>query len=198
MTVQQAITKLKVMLGADTDTVVEMNFAEATLVDGTEVYTEGELEPGAILFVRAGEGADEDPFASAGIHETTTGLLVTVGENGEIQSVEQKGEELTPTEEQETFEEEEKEKEMLEEEIKEEVAMEADAMIAAIADLIKGYMEEVSEVKEELSALTERFNAVADEPAAKKVRNTFSENAANRKSVSDSRLEQLIAIRNKK
>ena len=87
---------------------------------------------------------------------------------------------------------------MLEEEIKEEVAMEADAMIAAIADLIKGYMEEVSEVKEELSALTERFNAVADEPAAKKVRNTFSENAANRKSVSESRLEQLIAIRNKK
>lgn len=197
MTVQQAITKLKVMLGADTDTVVEMNFAEATLVDGTEVYTEGELEPGAILFVRAGEGADEDPFAPAGVHETTTGLLVEVGENGEIQSVEQKGEELTPTEEQETFEE-EKEKEMLEEEIKEEVAMEADAMIAAIADLIKGYMEEVSEVKEELSALTERFNAVADMPAAKKVRNTFSENAANRKSVSDSRLEQLIAIRNKK
>ena len=197
MTVQQAITKLKVMLGADTDTVVEMNFAEATLVDGTEVYTEGELEPGAILFVRAGEGADEDPFAPAGVHETTTGLLVTVGENGEIESVEQKGEELTPTEEQETFEE-EKEKEMLEEEIKEEVAMEADAMIAAIADLIKGYMEEVSEVKEELSALTERFNAVADEPAAKKVRNTFSENAANRKSVSESRLEQLIAIRNKK
>lgn len=197
MTVQQAITKLKVMLGADTDTVVEMNFAEATLVDGTEVYTEGELEPGAILFVRAGEGADEDPFAPAGVHETTGGLLVTVGENGEIESVENKGEELTPTEEQETFEE-EKEKEMLEEEIKEEVAMEADAMIAAIADLIKGYMEEVSEVKEELSALTERFNAVADEPAAKKVRNTFSENAANRKSVSDSRLEQLIAIRNKK
>ena len=197
MTVQQAITKLKVMLGADTDTVVEMNFAEATLVDGTEVYSEGELEPGAILFVRAGEGADEDSFAPAGVHETTTGLLVTVGENGEIESVEQKGEELTPTEEQETFEE-EKEKEMLEEEIKEEVAMEADAMIAAIADLIKGYMEEVSEVKEELSALTERFNAVADEPAAKKVRNTFSENAANRKSVSESRLEQLIAIRNKK
>lgn len=197
MTVQQAITKLKVMLGADTDTVVNMNFAEATLVDGTEVYTEGELEPGAILFVRAGEGADEDPFAPAGVHETTTGLLVTVGENGEVESVESKGEELTPTEEQETFEEEEK-VETLEEEVKEEVEMAADEMIAAIAELIKGYMEEVSEVKEELSALTERFNSVADEPAAKKVSNTFSENAATRKSVAENRFEHLVSIRNKK
>jgi len=188
MTVQQAITKLKVMLGADTDTVVNMNFAEATLVDGTEVYTEGELEPGAILFVRAGEGADQDPFAPQGVHETTTGLLVEVGENGEIQSVEQKGEELTPTEEQETFE----------EEVKEDVEMSADDMLTAIAELIKGYMEEVSEVKEELSALTERFNAVADQPAAKKVSNTFAENAATRKSVAESRFEHLVSIRNKK
>ena len=197
MTVQQAITKLKVMLGADTETVVNMNFAEATLVDGTQVYTEGELEAGAILFVRAGEGADEDPFAPAGIHETTNGLLVTVGENGEIESVEQKGEELTPTEEQETFETEE-EVQALEEEVKEDVEMSSDDMLVAIAELIKGYMEEVSEVKEELSALTERFNTVADQPAAKKVSNTFSENAATRKSVSENRFEHLVSIRNKK
>ncbi len=194
MTVNDAITKLKVMLGASEETVVNLKFAEATLVDGTQVYSEGELEPGAILFVRAGEGADEDPFAPAGIHETTDGLLITVGENGEITSVESKGEELTPTEEQETFEDEVS----IEDEVKEEVEMAADEMIAAIAELIKGYMEEVTEVKEELSALTERFNSVADMPAAKKVSNTFSENAATRKSVSESRLEQLIAIRNKK
>ena len=193
MTVNDAITKLKVMLGASQDTVVELNFAEATLVDGTEVYTEGELEPGAILFVRAGEGADEDPFAPSGVHETTTGLLVTVGENGEVQSVEQKGDELTPAEEQETFEEEE---EKLEEE--EKVEMDADGMLTAIADLIKGYMEEVKEVKEELSFLTERFNSVADLPAAKKVSNTFSENAAQRKTLAEDRLERLIQIRNKK
>jgi len=187
MTVNDAITKLKVMLGASEETVVEMNFAEATLVDGTEVYTEGELEPGAILFVRAGEGADEDPFAPAGVHETTTGLLVTVGENGEVQSVEQKGEELTPSEEQETFEDEE-----------EKVEMSADEMLVAIAELIKGYMTEVEDVKEELSALTERFNSVADLPAAKKVSNTFSENAAQRKNLAEDRLERLIQIRNKK
>ena len=39
MTVNDAITKLKVMLGADTAevTVVENKFAEAELVDGTQV-----------------------------------------------------------------------------------------------------------------------------------------------------------------
>ena len=71
MNVNDVITKLKVMLGAEE--VVTVKMAEATLVDGTEVYTEGELEVGAILFVRAGEGVDEDPFAPAGKHETTDG-----------------------------------------------------------------------------------------------------------------------------
>jgi len=39
MTVENAISKLRVMLGADTETVtvVENTFAEAVLVDGTEV-----------------------------------------------------------------------------------------------------------------------------------------------------------------
>ena len=191
MTVNDAITKLKVMLGATEETVVELKFAEAELVDGTQVYAEGEIEPGAILFVRAGEGADPKiHLRPAGVHETTTGLLVTVGENGEIASVEEKGgEELTPAEEQETFEDEEKE---------DKVEMDADNMLVAIADLIKGYMEEVSEVKEELSSLTERFNEVADEPAAKKVSNTFSENAAKSKNLAEDRLERLVQIRNKK
>ena len=193
MTVNNAIAKLRVMLGASQETVVELNFAEVTLIDGVECYTEGELEPGAILFVRAGEGADEDPFAPSGLHETTTGLLITVGENGEITSVDQKGDELTPEQEQETFEEEVEE---LEEE--EKVEMDADGMLTAIADLIKGYMEEVKEVKEELSSLTERFNTVADEPAAKKVSNTFADNAAQRKTLAEDRLEKLIQIRNKK
>ena len=103
--------------------------AEATLVDGTEVYTEGELEPGAILFVRAGEGADEDPFAPEGIHETTDGLLITVGASGEITNVEEKGGgEETPAEAQESFEEEE-------EVIEEKKEFDMDGMLEGIADL---------------------------------------------------------------
>ena len=132
MTVNDAISKLRVMLGAATEEVkevVETKMAEATLVDGTEVYTEGELEPGAILFVRAGEGADEDPFAPEGIHETTDGLLVTVGASGEITNVEEKGgEEETPAEAQESFEEEE-------EVIEEKKEFDMDGMLEGIAEM---------------------------------------------------------------
>lgn len=199
MTVNDAISKLKVMLGAATEEVkevvmeeevkeeVEVKMAEATLVDGTEVYTEGELQPGAILFVRAGEGADEDPFAPEGQHETTDGLLITVGESGEILSVEEKGgSEETPEEAQESFEEEEDDK-------KEEFDVEG--LLEGIAGMLQPYTEEIKELKEELSVLTSRFNEVADEPAAKKVSNTFSKVADETKSIAEARFERLVAIR---
>jgi len=201
MTVNDAIGKLRVMLGAATETVVEMETeekveetveikaAEATLVDGTEVYTEGELETGAILFVRAGEGVSEDPFAPAGVHETTEGLLITVGENGEISSIEESGE-------VEAEDKEEVEVEMEEEEKKEEKKeFDAEELLEGVANLLQPYTEEIKELKEELSVLTSRFNDVADEPAAKKVRNTFSQDAETQKSLTERRLESLISIR---
>ena len=206
MTVNDAIGKLRVMLGAATESVVKMEeikeeekveikAAEATLVDGTEVYTEGELQDGAILFVRAGEGASEDPFAPEGVHETTDGLLITVRENGEISKIENKSDEVEAS--YKDKEEVEMEEEIIEEkkEIKE---FDADALLEGVADLLKPYTEEIKELKEELSVLTSRFNDVADEPAAKKVRNTFSQDAETRKSITERRLESLIAIRNKK
>ena len=196
MDVQQAITKLRVLLGAETEEVVEIQndehvdektevkMAEATLVDGTEVYTEGELEPGAILFVRAGEGASEDPFAPMGKHETTEGLLITVGESGEISSIEEKAEENIEAEE----------------EIKEEVEMKfnADEFITEIAGLIKPYTEEISTLKEELNTLTERFEAIADQPATKKIRNNFSEEAKVIKGRAEARFDKLVEIRKNK
>ena len=198
MTVNQAISKLRVMLGATTEEVkevvmeeevkeeVEVKMAEATLVDGTEVYTEGELQPGAILFVRAGEGADEDPFAPEGQHETTDGLLITVGESGEILSVEEKGgSEETPEEAQESFEEEDDKKE----------EFDVEGLLEGIAGMLQPYTEEIKELKEELSVLTSRFNEVADEPAAKKVSNTFSKVADETKSIAEARFERLVAIR---
>lgn len=198
MTVNQAISKLRVMLGATTEEVkevvmeeevkeeVEVKMAEATLVDGTEVYTEGGLQPGAILFVRAGEGADEDPFAPEGQHETTDGLLITVGESGEILSVEEKGgSEETPEEAQESFEEEDDKKE----------EFDVEGLLEGIAGMLQPYTEEIKELKEELSVLTSRFNEVADEPAAKKVSNTFSKVADETKSIAEARFERLVAIR---
>tara|TARA_R110002020_G_scaffold445881_1_gene657847 strand:+ start:13390 stop:13980 length:591 start_codon:yes stop_codon:yes gene_type:complete len=192
MTVNDAISKLRVMLGAATEEVkevVETKMAEATLVDGTEVYTEGELQAGAILFVRAGEGASEDPFAPEGKHETTDGLLITVGESGEITNVEEKsGEEESVSEAEESFEEEE-------EVIVKEKDFDVEGLLEGIAGMLEPYTEEIKELKEELSVLTSRFNEVADEPAAKKVANTFSQEAQNRATTAEARFERLVALR---
>ena len=206
MTVNDAISKLRVMLGAATEEVkevkleeevkveekVEIKAAEATLVDGTEVYTEGELEAGAILFVRAGEGVSEDPFAPAGIHETTDGLLITVGDNGEITAIEDKSSEVEASEK--------KEEEVAMEEVEEEVEVkkefDAEELLEGVANLLMPYTEEIKELKEELSVLTSRFNEVADEPAAKKVRNTFSQEANARATTAEARFERLVALRN--
>lgn len=206
MTVNDAITKLRVMLGASTETVVrmeeeevketiEVKAAEATLVDGTEVYTEGELQDGAILFVRAGEGVSEDPFAPAGIHETTDGLLITVGENGEITSIEDKSPEVEASEEEKK---EEVEMEEVEEEVEVKKEFDADALLEGVASLLKPYTEEIKELKEELSVLTSRFNEVADEPAAKKVSNTFSKEANDKQTTAEARFERLVALRHSK
>jgi len=191
MTVNDAISKLRVMLGAATEEVkevVETKMAEATLVDGTEVYTEGELQAGAILFVRAGEGASEDPFAPEGKHETTDGLLITVGESGEITNVEEKGSEESVSEAEESFEEEE-------EVIVKEKDFDLDGMLEGIATMLEPYRDEIKELKEELSVLTSRFNEVADEPAAKKVANTFSQEAQNRATTAEARFERLVSLR---
>tara|TARA_R110000787_G_scaffold54466_1_gene126731 strand:+ start:330 stop:908 length:579 start_codon:yes stop_codon:yes gene_type:complete len=192
MNVNQVITKLKVMLGAE-EAVIEVKMAEATLVDGTEVYSEGELQAGAILFVRAGEGASEDPFAPKGKHETTDGMIITVGDSGEITNVEDKGSEESVKEAEETFEEEE-----VKVDVKESV-YDMDGLVEAIAEMLKPQAEVIEELKKELSVLTGRFEAVANEPAAPKVTtNTFKEVLAEKENKMAARLTMLRSIRNSK
>ena len=203
MTVNEAITKLRVMLSGSTEEVLPtptqseeiameeevateeetVKMAEATLVDGTMVYTEGELAIGAILYISTEE--DEDPFAPEGMHETSEGMMITVGENGEITSIEEGA--ATETLEEEKTEEVAME---TEEEVKEE--MTSEELLGAIAELISEYKKEV---KEEMNSLTERFNAIAEEPATKPVRNNFTKEAADNKTKADARLEALINIR---
>lgn len=189
MNVNDVITKLKVMLGAQEE-VVTVKMAEATLVDGTEVYTEGELEAGAILFVRAGEGVSEDPFAPAGKHETTDGTIITVGDNGEISAIDNEVE-------AESVKEEEIEVELEKDgEEKEEKAFNAEELIAAIAEMLQPQAEVIEELKKELSVLSERFEVVANEPATKKVtKNTFKELMANKDAKLASKLDMLRGLR---
>ncbi len=191
MNVNQVITKLKVMLGAEEEVIIKEKMAEATLVDGQEVYTEGELEAGAILFVRNGDGVSEDAFAPNGMHETTDGKIITVGESGEITNVEEKGSEETVEEAEESFEEEE-----VKVDVKEDFDMEG--LVEAIAEMIKPQTEVIEELKKELSVLKERFEVVANEPAAAKVsKNTFKEVLADKETKTIARLEMLRALRQK-
>lgn len=207
MNVQEVITKLKVMLGAETETVeevqlekteevqleetveetVESKMAEAELIDGTKVIVDGELEVGKTLLVVPAEG--EEPVAApAGLHETTEGLLIQVGEAGEITSIEEAEAEAVESEEV-------VEEELAEEGDKKEAEMSAEELVEAIAAMIQPQAEELKNLKEELSNLKERFNVVADQPAAEKVKNTFSQQAADAKSVAEARLERLLQIR---
>ncbi len=191
MNVNEVITKLRVMLGAEEEVVekVTETMAEATLVDGTVVMTEGEMAPGAILYVKVEEG--EAPFAPEGLHETTEGLLVTVGPNGEIISIEEKAtEEVVAGEDKEeiAMEEEEPKAEV-------EIDMDANALIEAIGEMLKPQAEVIEELKEEIATLKARFSAFSDEPGGDPVRNTFSQERANKQTKAEARLENLIAIR---
>ena len=192
MNVNDVITKLKVMLGAEE--VVTVKMAEATLVDGTEVYTEGELEVGAILFVRAGEGVSEDPFAPAGKHETTDGAIITVGENGEISEIDMEAD-AEPVKEEEEVEVEMEEEVKVEEEI--EKAFNAEDLVEAIAEMLIPQTEVIEELRKELSVLKERFEVVANQPATKKVTtNTFKEILADKDAKMAAKLDMLRKLRN--
>ena len=186
MNVNDVITKLKVMLGSEEAVeVVEAKFAEATLVDGTEVYTEGELEVGAILFVRAGEGVSDDPFAPEGMHETNDGKVITVGENGEISKIEDVAEAAEPVKEDEAEVE-------LSEDKKDEKEFDAEGLVAAIAEMLIPQTEVIEELRKELSTLKERFEVVADQPAAKPVaKNTFADAKVSKDNEIARRLEMI-------
>ena len=201
MKVKDVITKLRVML-AEKEEVIETKMAEATLVDGTEVYTEGALEPGAILFVRAGEGVSEDPFAPAGMHETTTGLIVEVGEAGEILSVEEKStESMRRTFKKAKFAKKTKmeEAEPVAEEIQtvvEEVIEDSmDSILKAIVSILAPYMANLEKVEEEIETLEARFNKIAAEPAAKKITSKFSANKGDVASATEARFAKLVEMR---
>lgn len=205
MNVKDAINMVRVMLGQDvpTEPVVEQTFAEAVLVDDTVVYTEGELAVGAVLKVKTEEG--EDLMAPEGKHETKDGMIVTVGEGGVIEAIEEVEAETVAEEATEEVIEEEMAYEDKEEELadeKKEEEFNAEELLKAIAALIAEYSEaakeEMNAVKEEVTTLTERFNEVADMPATKPVRKDFMAEAKAAKEAQLSRFDRLTQIRGNK
>ena len=190
MTVNDMVKKLRVMLAADKAVVTEAKFAEATLVDGTVVYTDGELEVGASLLIRTEEG-EESPYAPEGIHETTDGLLIGVGPQGEIMEISEVEAEAKPEE----IIEEVMEEVTVEAPVSEEAIPATEELLAGIAEMIAPFTEEIAALTTEVTELKAKFAVIADEPAAKPIRNTFAENKAIADENLNKRMDFLRSVR---
>ena len=187
MEAKEAITKIKVLLGLEPNEVVEVQFAELTLVDGTTVRVDGEPEVGKALVVVTEEG--EIP-APEGQHETTSGVLVTVDATGTIT-------ELTPVEVEAEDEKEEVEVVMEEEEeVKVEMTEEDKKkveMADALVDTLLPYLEVIDEMKDKMSKFETQLEQMSAEPAAKKIKR--NENFQDERS---SRVDRLITLKKTK
>ena len=188
MTVNDMVKKLRVMLAADQAVVTRSKFADATLVDGTEVYTDGELMVGATLLIKTEDGV-ESPYAPEGIHETTDGKLIGVGPNGEIMEITEAGADA-PIVTEEVMEEVE-----IEVPVSEAAVPATEELLAGIAEMIAPFTEEIAALTEEVVALKARFNKLADEPATTPIRNTFAETKLAKDEIMAKRMEALRAIR---
>jgi hypothetical protein len=181
MNTNEIIKRLKVMLSLEEKEVTEKMKSLATLVDGTEVFVmEGEIAPGSILYVVT-EG-EEEVLAPEGLHETVDGLLVTVGEAGEIISVEPKAVEApveAPVEAgdyKDKVVEEDMEVAEIEVEAPAGADMATEALLEGMAELLKPFIEEVKVLTDEFKKMEQRFNAIADQPASTKIKTKLSAN----------------------
>ena len=156
------LNQIRVVLG------MEVKLASEELVDGTIVEAEA-FEEGYPLFVKSEAG---DTPAPQGRHETKSGLIVEVDENGKIVSVEEKA-----TEEA-----------LQDDEVKEEITVEAEEEVSVeveteedseVEDKVKEILEkivmsveeiaaEVADVKEKVQMMEQKYAKLAKEPAAKK------------------------------
>jgi hypothetical protein len=173
MTANQAIQKIRVLLGAEEAVATEkVEMASATLVDGTKVEVEGDFEVGKPIFVVTEEGNIPAP---AGVHQTDSNLLVTVDEAGVISQIEEVAPEAQEEAKEEAMEEKEEvamEEEKEDEEMEEEVEVEDDEneMIIKIVEAMKPYFEEIKDLKEKVVEMEGKFQKFSKEPAAKPIK----------------------------
>lgn len=184
MKASEAIEKIRVLLGVEDVKEVQVQMATATLVDGTVVEVEGELEVGKPLFVQTEEGPIPAP---AGKHQTTEDLLITVDEAGVITEIVEAGEEPEVEVEIEMEKEEEKMEEKVDEKMEEEkVKVE---MAEKLIQLLEPYLKQIDEMKEKMEAQEIVLQKLSKEPAAPKVkRNEFTNDR-------DSRVDRLVKLR---
>jgi hypothetical protein len=125
----------------------------------------------------------------------TDGKIVTVGENGEITKIEDKGEEAL--EDEEDLVDEVMEEVEVEVPVADAVAEPAKELLEGVAELIAPFVEEIAVLTEEVVELKKRFETMAAEPAAPRVKNTFSDAVAAKNATAEARMKQLAAMRKK-
>ena len=78
------------------------------------------------------------------------------------------------------------------------VAEPAKELLEGVAELIAPFVEEIAVLTEEVVELKKRFETMAAEPAAPRVKNTFSDAVAAKNATAEARMKQLAAMRNNK
>jgi len=178
MTAQEALYKIRVMLGVeDTNEEVsletetdsdEVQLAEATLVDGTVVKTEGEFEVGKQLFVVTEEG---DIPAPEGLHETSEGIIVGVDAEGIIVSIEEPAEEEVVVEEKEEF---------------------GDDLVNQIVGALSPKLDDL---QNQINSIKGEFHEFRDGPATDRIKSNLNEMNKIERSVADARMDTILELR---
>jgi hypothetical protein len=172
MNAKDALKEIRIMLGMEAE-VVSVELAEATLVDGTVVKVEGELEVGKQLYVVTEDG---DVPAPEGIHETTEGLLVTVDANGVITNIESKPEE----------------------EVEVELSNDNVDLVGEIAKLVAPLAERLNAIEARFSSLDSDFQQFKSEPAAQPVKNNWKPDVDQKADMYNQRMQQIMDMKRKK
>ena len=178
MTAQEALFKIRVMLGVeDTNEEVsletetdseEVKLAEATLVDGTVVKTEGEFEVGKQLFVVTEEG---DIPAPEGLHETTEGIIVGVDAEGIIVSIEEPAEEEVVVEEKEEF---------------------GDDLVNQIVGALSPKLDDL---QNQINSIKGEFHEFRDGPATDRIKSNLNELNKAERNIADARMDTILELR---
>ena len=177
MTAKEALEKIRVMLGVEevkenteletkVEEAVEIQLAEAELVDGTKVSVEGDFEVGKSLFVITDTG--ESVPAPQGSHETTDGNIVVVDENGIITSIENVTE-LESTDE--VFNED------------------------VVGKIIEGMKPMIEDLQNQINTLRGEFGEFKDEPASDRIKNNLNEFNKQKDNLLDTRMSKIMELR---
>ena len=189
MNANEAITKIKLLLGLDQEITqeetieapvkTEIAMASTKLVDGTEVEVEGEFEVGKSCYVVTDEEKMEMP---AGVHQTEDNLLITVDESGVITSVEEVDMEEPKEEEVQAEDVEEEEVSMEEESEETETEMEEEDVdiVMEVVTALKPFIDNLDELKEKVSAMEGKFEAFSKAPAAKPIKKVSEDYNSNK------------------